>query len=53
MSRFVSARIRSERARFVGASGMYASPPVSGSFHTRVVPLGAICATWDSMPPLA
>ena len=45
MSRFVSARICTDRDRFDAARGMYASPPVSGSAHTRHAPAGAICAT--------
>jgi len=42
------ARIARDRPRLVGASGMYASPPVSGSAHTRHAPGEAICASCRS-----
>src|SRR5690606_12570374 len=38
------------RPRLDSASGMYASPPVSGSAHRRMAPPGAICARWSSVP---
>ena len=53
--RATSSRIETDRARFAGCSGIYASPPVSSSAHTRHAPARAICATCRSRrtPPFA
>src|SRR5215218_4296633 len=48
--RATSSKMREDRARFDGARGMYASPPVSGSAHRRGWLGCAICALWSSVP---